>query len=381
MSRLVVVLVFASLLSSSAAAQTDPVVGQLPATTQQEIAAILEAKAARAAAVRKVSSRLLTTLQRRRGELQPNLPRLRPTVVPDPSGLLTVDIRATVTPEVLDLISGLGGIVITSVPQYSAIRAQIPFELESVEALARLDAVQSIRIGDEATTRSRTASSQALVPNPVAATRKINTSEGDVAHQATFARQMYSVDGTGIVVGVLSDGVDSLADRQATGDLPPHVTILPGQAGTGDEGTAMLEIVHDLAPGAELYFATAITGQEQFAANIKALCDAGVNVIVDDILYFREAAFEDGIIAQGITAATSDGCFYFSAAGNGGNLNDRTAGVWEGDYNEVASGGLSHLHDFSGGAVVETKSPATVWASSSSGPTHLVPLSTTTTCS
>ena len=116
----------------------------------------------------------------------------------------------------------------------------------------------------------------------------------------------------------------------------------------------MLEIVHDLAPGAELYFATGFDGQAQFAANIEALCDAGADVIVDDIYYLREAAFQDDVIAQGVNAAVADGCFFFSAGGNGGNLNDGTAGVWEGDYaagspltvNGV-SGGV--LHDFGGG--------------------------------
>ena len=44
--------------------------------------------------------------------------------------------------------------------------------------------------------------------------------------------------------------------------FPDRVTVLPGEAGVeGDEGTAMLEIVHDLAPGAELYFATAFAGR------------------------------------------------------------------------------------------------------------------------
>ena len=94
----------------------------------------------------------------------------------------------------------------------------------------------------------------------------------------------------------------------------------------------MLEIVHDLAPGADLYFATGFSGQAQFAANIEALCDAGADVIVDDIGYYLEANLQDGIIAQGVNAAAADGCYFFSAAGNDGNLNDTTSGVWEGDY-------------------------------------------------
>ena len=73
-------------------------------------------------------------------------------------------------------------------------------------------------------------------------------------------------------------------------------------------------------------------GRRNSSANIEALCDAGANVIVDDTGYFVEAAFQDGIVAQGVNAAVADGCYFFSAAGNDGNLNDSTSGVWEGDY-------------------------------------------------
>jgi hypothetical protein len=68
------------------------------------------------------------------------------------------------------------------------------------------------------------------------------SSEGDVTHRTFSARGAFNVDGTGIKIGVLSDGVTNLAASQASGDLGP-VTVLPGQAGFGDEGTAMLEIV------------------------------------------------------------------------------------------------------------------------------------------
>ena len=153
---------------------------------------------------------------------------------------------------------------------------------------------------------------------------------------------------------MLSNGVRTLAARQASGDLPDRVTVLAGQAGEGDEGTAMLEIVHDLAPGAELYFATAHGGQAQFAANIEALCEAGADVIVDDIFYLREAAFQDDLVARGVNAAVADGCVFITAGGNGGNRNDGTAGVWEGDYaagatRTVNGVQLGVLHNFGGG--------------------------------
>ena len=46
--------------------------------------------------------------------------------------------------------------------------------------------------------------------------------------------------------------------------------------------------------------------------------------------------------------------YYFSSAGNGGNLNDTTSGVWEGDYaagSTLVVNGVSVgvLHDFGGG--------------------------------
>ena len=66
------------------------------------------------------------------------------------------------------------------------------------------------------------------------------------------ARETFGVDGSGIKVGVISDGVDSLAASQLTGDLPNIVQV--GDPGSGDEGTAILEIVHDIAPGADLAF-------------------------------------------------------------------------------------------------------------------------------
>ena len=245
-----------------------------------------------------------------------------------------VDIRTDVTPTVLKRIRDLGGTVISSVPKYRAIRAQLP--LAAVGRLAAMAAVQTIRPADEAVTR------------------KDNTTQGDGAHRANAARTTYGVDGTGIGIGVISNGVRSLADRQASGDLPTRVTVLPGQAGAGDEGTALLEIVHDLAPGADLYFATGSGGQARMAVNIEALCEAGANVIVDDIGYLHEAAFQDDIVAQGVNAAVADGCVFFSAGGNDGNLTNGTSGVWEGDYAagsalEVDGRRVGTKHDFGGG--------------------------------
>ena len=111
-------------------------------------------------------------------------------------------------------------------------------------------------------------------------------SEGVAAHAADRARTRWRVTGTGAKLCALSDGVSSLADSQAAGELPA-VDVLPGEAGGGDEGVAMLEIMHDVAPKAELGFATAFRSDASFADNIRALrFTAGCDVIVDDVLSF-----------------------------------------------------------------------------------------------
>ena len=261
------------------------------------------------------------------------IPTLRTEVEVDGAGRTLVDLRAQPSARLLARIGALGGEVVSQVPAADALRVRLP--LDAVEALAAEPDVARIQ------------------PAGRAMTRATNVSQGDVAHRAAAARSAYGVDGTGIAVGVLSDGVASLSALQASGDLPPGVTVLPGQAGSGSEGTAMLEIVHDLAPGAQLLFATAFTSQASFAANILALRAAGADVIVDDVAYFAEAVFQDDDVAAAVDAAVADGALYFSAAGNEGNRNDGTAGVFEGDF--VASGDTlsgDPIHDFGGGVTL-----------------------------
>ena len=134
----------------------------------------------------------------------------------------------------------------------------------------------------------------------------VNVSEGDLTHGAAEARGFFGTTGAGVKVGVISDGVASLAALQASGDLP-DVQVLPGQAGSGNEGSAMLEIVHDLAPEADLAFATANPNEAQLAQNILDLAAAGCNVIVDDVIYLDESPFQDGPVAQAVNSAASAG--------------------------------------------------------------------------
>jgi len=87
-----------------------------------------------------------------------------------------------------------------------------------------------------------------------------------------------------------------------------------------DEGRAMLQIVHAVAPGAALAFYTSSNSEADFANGIGALAAAGATVIADDTGYFDEPFFQDGILAQAIDAVEAKGVAYFSAAGNNGHL-------------------------------------------------------------
>jgi hypothetical protein len=113
----------------------------------------------------------------------------------------------------------------------------------------------------------------------------------------------------------------------------------------------MLEIVNDLAPGAGLYFATGDGSPAQFAYNILNLWTNGCNIICDDVIYFDEPPFQDGIIAQAINTVTANGALYFSMGWNAGNLADGTSCTWEGDFVDggaaaapISGGG--RLHSF-----------------------------------
>lgn len=154
------------------------------------------------------------------------------------------------------------------------------------------------------------------------------TSQGDEAMNSDDARAQFNIDGEGVSIGVLSDSFNNLngyAADQNSGDLPPGVQILqdlnsasssfPGS----DEGRGMAQLIHDAAPGADLLFHTAFLGQANFAQGIIDLANAGSDIIVDDVIYFSEPMFADGIIAQAVNTVAADGTVYFSSAGNNGD--------------------------------------------------------------
>jgi hypothetical protein len=225
------------------------------------------------------------------------------------------------------------------------------------------------------------------------------TSQGDFAQRSAVVRTHYpTLLGTGVTVGVLSDSFNcyavyaepnsgvpasgnagyayngftaDYATDVSTGDLPAGVDVLeeascldygaPTQLPFGDEGRAMLQIIHDVAPGSSLAFYTAESSEADFASGIGKLATAGATVIADDVGYFDEPFFQDGLVAQAVDAAEEQGVAYFSAAGNDGSLAyQNTAPSFASTSTSGANAG-EHLLNFDRtGATNTTSLPITI---------------------
>ena len=164
------------------------------------------------------------------------------------------------------------------------------------------------------------------------------TSQGDAVIGGPLARSSFGVNGTGIKVGIISDSFNFLGGQNAgvlSGDLPgignPNsfatpVNILNDEfvAGNIDEGRAIAEIVHDVAPGAQILFHSAFNNPEStpggtIATAINNLVAAGANIIIDDVFTLDTPIYQDGAAAQAVNNAFANGVAYFSSAGNNAN--------------------------------------------------------------
>ncbi|MEO8367883.1 MAG: S8 family serine peptidase [Candidatus Solibacter sp.] len=332
----------------------------------QQIRALLLEKESRSAVQRKLSASLAYAGSAARGLSPGGITDLGDPALSlnmGPQGAL-VRIRGTVSPALLDTIRQVGGRVVYSNAARGSVQARVPVNF--IEALAARADVSGISASYPPKLKSATLASllrrYRLPANGIgrAAGQPYRfdpflglsffigslTSQGVITHGANTAGSTYGAKGAGVKVGVLSDSAEALPFLIGTGDLPPGSLnvadidqILNGGPGTS-EGSAMMEIVYDMAPGVQLFFASAFNGPDSFADNIRLLrntyhCD----IIVDDVAYSDEPVFQDGVIARAVDDVTQDGAMYFSSAGNEGNLTSGTSGTWEGDFNPAGAAG------------------------------------------
>lgn len=379
--HLVAVLTILFLSVSSAFAQLQP-------ATLSQIESLLAEKESRTPVQQKISSQLLQAAREFRGQKMVVGVDLEAAMVnADKRGVLKVDISARVTNDLISQIEKIGGKIIYASPQFNSIRAEMNVsKVETVAALKEvkfiIPAVQARTVGNDRSVAGTNPSGKPTVIKTGGGAGMHKTSfaerarrvsdavekylnanknfappagpvnaQGDRTHRADEVRARYGAAGQGIRIGVLSDSYNALgaaAADVATGELPgpgnplgntTPVGVLLDYPGGSDEGRAMLQIVHDLAPKAQLFFASAFVSEANFADNILALRAAPYNcdIIIDDVFYYDEPVFQDGIVAQAVNSVTASAGLYFSSAGNQGSLAKNTSGVWEGDFNDAGS--------------------------------------------
>ena len=168
-------------------------------------------------------------------------------------------------------------------------------------------------------------------------TTGLTRTQGDTTIKADLVRLGYNLSGEGIKIGVISNSfgtissassnpVNSTADDDVREkDLPgagnpnndmPVTVLKESRFVRSDEGRAMLQIIHDIAPKAQLYFRTGIETANDFADGIRELKAAGCTIITDDITYITEPFLKDGVVANAVGEVTAGGATYISAAGN-----------------------------------------------------------------
>jgi hypothetical protein len=264
----------------------------------------------------------------------------------DPNNEVQVYIlMSAVTDETLRQLTDAG--VTLEITDAARRRVQAHLPVSRLTAVAQLGVVDAVRLPTYA--RPRTGNID---------------SEGDAIVYADAVRGQFALDGTGVRVGVVSDGIKGVfatgcttscggvdGGPIATGDLPAATGarnasgVLTGStggivarsfsasgdleglppaspacsfAGAGAEGTALLEIVHDLAPGAKLTFANGDTDLA-FSQAVNFLA-ASNDVVLDDIGFFGEPYDGTSAVSANTSAALNNPGWpiraYFTAVGN-----------------------------------------------------------------
>jgi len=213
------------------------------------------------------------------------------------------------------------------------------------------------------------------------------TSEGDTAMHSDLFRTNLGVNGAGTKVGIVSNSFDCLGKagfaQNATNDalnddLPaPYspVSTTPGSTGTyllqegpcpttspaeaEDEGRAMAQIVHDIAPGAAIMFWSGDLGTANWITGITTMRGFGANVIVDDLGSPLEPWFQDGLLAQA-TDGLAPFATYVTAAGNDARNSYQASFVNSGaSYTYTPSGTTTArtcaLHNFASSGSAKTQ--------------------------
>jgi len=211
-------------------------------------------------------------------------------------GLIAVD--ATASGNTLLLMADLEKLGLTR-SAHAGVMVSGLLPISAIEDVARLESLRAIRPAYVITASAPT-SSQSLV-----------VSQGDALIGADVARADFGVDGSGVNIGIISDSFDcqeGYGTDVANGELPDDVSVVldfPGTFGLicdlpgTDEGRAIAQLIHDIAPGAGLTFHSNFPATPaDMASAIDSLATVtGVDIIISDLVHLTEPMFQDGLIA------------------------------------------------------------------------------------
>lgn len=130
--------------------------------------------------------------------------------------------------------------------------------------------------------------------------------------------------GAGVKVAVVDVGFGGLAAAQLAGELPADIEtdfLNCDQPQASDHGTAVAEIVHDMAPDADLRL-VCITTDVNFSSALASLPALGVKV-VNGSIGTPLAGRGDGLVegpGEAVSGLRQNGTLYVAAAGNYGTL-------------------------------------------------------------
>ncbi|VXC24656.1 S8 family serine peptidase [Pseudoclavibacter sp. 8L] len=245
----------------------------------------------------------------------------------------------------IDALAALGT-VDSVAAKYLVIGATIPTSnLEAVAALEHVQSVQETLTPGSSGTAWDGALASTVTETDTGAGAETETSSDVDSCRAVpanlaeplnvpLARELYGVDGEGVRIGIISDSFDNSAvplpstpaGDVAAGMLPgpgnpcgyeqPVEVLMESTDSGSDEGRGMAQLVHSIAPGATLMFASGWAGQAGFAEAVQRLTEAGADIIVDDVSYFDEPIFQDGVPSNAVNDAVALGIPFFSSAGN-----------------------------------------------------------------
>ena len=163
----------------------------------------------------------------------------------------------------------------------------------------------------------------AYVRQPAMKSQLAVAGEGVVASGAN-AWQLAGVNGAGVKVGVIDFGFTGYQQRQASGDLPASLTAVDFCNGAvtapgNEHGTAVAEIVYEMAPGIQLYLLC--IGTEIQLGQAKDYAKSNGIQILSSSITFNNLTRGDGSGGPGTPPAIEadafdSGILWLNAAGN-----------------------------------------------------------------